>query len=283
MAISIKKISLTAAAIISGLFFYFAPASAQELLKNTLGEISGKVENIGKIQENRGLTSQEKNIQETEARKQALSKIFEITLLENKDLKENLGAVNNLTDEEQKIKIALLKSLEENRPTFQLMENRLGEAETLNEIKQLASDLKNWRSSVYNPKAENISIFTLIFKQKGSIKTAGERLQKIEKDLKNYESAELKGDDINKLIKKSADGINNAEALNNKSEKMITEILNQKLFTPIGLFSKLSLKNLFSKNTPATAKKHAGDALQQLQSAYQTFIDIGELAKEKIK
>ena len=128
MAISIKKISLTAAAIISGLFFYFAPASAQELLKNTLGEISGKVENIGKIQENRGLTSQEKNIQETEARKQALSKIFEITLLENKDLKENLGAVNNLTDEEQKIKIALLKSLEENRPTFQLMENRLGEA-----------------------------------------------------------------------------------------------------------------------------------------------------------
>lgn len=282
----LSKIRLVTASIfIVGLFLNISPANAQELLKNTLGEINGKIDRIDKIKGDQILGNEEKDIQETEARKDALSKILEITILENNDLKEKLESFSNLPENEQRIKEALIKSLEENLSTYQIMKERLEEIETVIQVKQLASDFKNWRALVYNQKTEKITAFISVLKQKEALETAKERLQNIKKDIEKIEAAEIfKREDSEEILKKAADGIENAEILNNKAEKMIVEILDQELFPKKGIFNKLTFKNIFSKEktAPATVKQYVGDSLKQLQTTYRIFLEISKLAKEKI-
>lgn len=282
----LSKIRLVTASIfIVGLFLNISPANAQELLKNTLGEINGKIDRIDKIKGDQILGNEEKDIQETEARKDALSKILEITILENNDLKEKLESFSNLPENEQRIKEALIKSLEENLSTYQIMKERLEEIETVIQVKQLASDFKNWRALVYNQKTEKITAFISVLKQKEALETAKERLQNIKKDIEKIEAAEIfKREDSEEVLKKAASGIENAEILNNKAEKMIVEILDQELFPKKGIFNKLTFKNIFSKEktAPATVKQYVGDSLKQLQTTYRIFLEISKLAKEKI-
>ncbi len=282
----LSKIRLVTASIfIVGLFLNISPANAQELLKNTLGEINGKIDRIDKIKGDQILGNEEKDIQETEARKDALSKILEITILENNDLKEKLESFSNLPENEQRIKEALIKSLEENLSTYQIMKERLEEIETVIQVKQLASDFKNWRALVYNQKTEKITAFISVLKQKEALETAKERLQNIKKDIEKIEAAEIfKREDSEEILKKAADGIENAEILNNKAEKMMVEILDQELFPKKGIFNKLTFKNIFSKEktAPATVKQYVGDSLKQLQTTYRIFLEISKLAKEKI-
>ena len=282
----LSKIRLVTASIfIVGLFLNISPANAQELLKNTLGEINGKIDRIDKIKGDQILGNEEKDIQETEARKDALSKILEITILENNDLKEKLESFSNLPENEQRIKEALIKSLEENLSTYQIMKVRLEEIETVIQVKQLASDFKNWRALVYNQKTEKITAFISVLKQKEALETAKERLQNIKKDIEKIEAAEIfKREDSEEILKKAADGIENAEILNNKAEKMMVKILDQELFPKKGIFNKLTFKNIFSKEktAPATVKQYVGDSLKQLQTTYRIFLEISKLAKEKI-
>ncbi|MEK9170570.1 MAG: hypothetical protein AAB674_02895 [Patescibacteria group bacterium] len=284
--LSKNRVKLSIAAVfITGLFFNLSPASAQELLKNTLGEIYGKIEKIDKIQENQILSNEEKDIQETEARKDALLKILEITISENNDLKDKLESFNNLPENEQKIKEALIKSLEENLSAYQVIENRLAEIETAIQAKQLASDFKNWRALVYNPKTEKITAFISVLRQKEAVETAKGRLQNIEKNIEKIETAKIfKKGDSEEILKKAADGIENAEIMNDKAEKMIVEILNQELFQKNGFLNKLAIKNIFAKEktTPTAVRQYVGDSLKQLQITYQIFLDISRLAKEKI-
>ena len=165
-----------------------------------------------------------------------------------------------------------------------MIENRLAEIETAIQAKQLASDFKNWRALVYNPKTEKITAFISVLRQKEAVETAKGRLQNIEKNIEKIETAKIfKKGDREEILKKAADGIENAEIMNDKAEKMIVEILNQELFQKNGFLNKLAIKNIFAKEktTPAAVRQYVGDSLKQLQITYQIFLDISRLAKRK--
>lgn len=275
---------ITAIILIAGLLSPVIPIYAQETFKTVLEEITEKMEQIEGIKNNTTLTAEEKAIEETTIRKEILSKIFELTLLENQDLKTKLADVKNLTEKEGGLRDNLLKMLKENELVYQLMQERLEKAQTLNEIKQLAADFKDWRALVYNPKVEKIVAFILVFQEERILEIARERLQKIAGSLEKLETTNiLKKEDTAQLIQKAVKNLDEAEVLNDRAKKIIVYLLNNELSQQIkwGIGDSL----IYSQDsfiTTATVKINVNNSLEYIRSAYKLFIEIGNLVKQKL-
>jgi len=267
---------ITLASLIAGFFLIYTPAFAQEELKITLEQIADKIELIKEIKNDDELNWAEKDEKETILRKEILFNIFQLTILENNDLKGKLESLDNLIKEEDDIKTALIKALDENTEIFNLMQLRLEEANSLYDIKNLANEFNNWRSLVYNPKVENIITFTIVFRQKNILEIAENRLEKIKEDLNNLENADLlKDGEVDELLQNAISKIEEAKTSNEKAEKNMITYLNRKLFSKI----KFGISYFISSSS---VKDSVNESLDQVRDAYSIFIEIGRSAKEKV-
>src|SRR3989338_7062184 len=167
-----------------GFFFVLPSAYAEENLQSTLKEVAEKV---GAIEDAKNSSLKEELV----ARKEALSKIFDLTLLEDGDLKKKLNSFKNLTEPQSKLKDSLIEGMEENQNIYLEIQKRLLEADSVEKVKQLAIDFKNWRNLVYNPKIEKIVSFNLVFQGKNIIAIAQNRLDKIQGELEKINSEDL--------------------------------------------------------------------------------------------
>lgn len=279
-----------------GLFLPAVKVYAENDLKSVLKEVAGKIEEISELKNNPSLDGETKEKRELQARKEALEKIFNLTLLENQDLKDKLAATQNLNGDQKKIQKALLGQLAENENAYKEMRNRLETIETVKEVKQSAVDFKNWRAAVYNPKVEKIVSFTLAFQQKNALETAANRLEKIKADLKKLEDAQIiKKEDTASLLKKAGASLNEAENLNKKAGDLATEILTEELFPfkpqtnltqtnpeEIQLTSSNQINSKTSPKEAPSVKALIEESLKQIKTTYRIFIEIGKLAREKI-
>src|SRR3989344_5933246 len=281
MGFSLKKsfiyIFLTAAILTGGWFLSAKIAYGGNDLKSTLREVAEKIEEISAIKNNESLDKEEREKRELRARTEALAKIFELTLLEDNDLKNRLLVLKNLTDEQIKIKDALLKLLGENKNAYDELRPRLESAVILNQIKQLAADFKNWRRSVYNPKVEKILSFSLVFQQKNTLNIAENRLKKIQSDLQRLE-------DASSLLRKAIQELNQAKNLNRQAEELVTKILAEEFFQ---ITPNLDLTNIDNpdelklSNSPSV-KSLIEESLKHIKTAYRLFLDIGKIVREKL-
>lgn len=287
---------LLPAIIALGLAFPFPRINAQENLKSTLKEVEEKVGEISDIENNESLAGEERIQKETEARKEALAKIFDLTLLEDQDLKNKLNDLKNLTENQEKMRSALLVIFTENENAYAEMRKRLAEAKTLEEIKQLAADFKIWRSAVYNPKVDKIISFILIFRQKNVLQIAKSRLSKIQADLIKLESAKLLSpEDTKELLESASENIQIAEDLRLKAEELVEKAINQDLSPEIALKNEAaatttSKSEIASKKSDQaeqateelTPKKLIEESLGNVKSAYKHFISISDTVKKKL-
>lgn len=258
------KTTISASLAFLGFIFILPSAYAEINLQSVLREVAEKVGAIGEIKNNLFLNAEERGAKELQARKDALLKIFDLTLLEDEDLKEKLIGVKNLNEGEKKLRGNLIASLEENGNAYSEMKNRLEETNSITEVKQLAIDFKNWRNLVYNPKVEKIISFTLVFLEKNILETANQRLEKIKSDLEKLESAKLiKKEETAELLKKSIANLNQANELNNQAELIL-------------------LKNNNETEEAPTIKNLVEESLKEIRIAYKIFIEIGNLARAKI-
>lgn len=247
-----------------GFLFILPSAYAEINLQSVLREVAEKVGAIGEIKNNLFLNAEERGAKELLARKDALLKIFDLTLLEDEDLNKKLVGVKNLNEGEKKLRDSLIANLEENKNAYSEMKSRLEETNSITEVKQLAIDFKNWRNLVYNPKVEKIISFTLVFLEKNILETANQRLEKIKSDLEKLESAKLiKKEDTAGLLKKSIASLNRANELNNQAKLIL-------------------LKNLNEAEEAPTLKSLVEESLKEIRIAYKIFIEIGNLARAKI-
>jgi len=263
-----------------GLFLPLARVYAESDLKSALKEVAGKVEEISELKNNESLSAEEKEKKELQVRKETLEKIFDLTLLEDQDLKDRLTAPQNLSDNQKKIQKALLGQLAENENAYKEMRGRLETIETIKEVKQSAADFKNWRNTVYNPKVEKILSFTLAFQQKNTLETANNRLVKIKSDLKKLEDAKIiKKEDTSALLKKAGANLNSAGALNKEAENLAADIL-MKEFFPNKPKAVLADPEEAQLNL-SEVKELIEDSLNQIKTAYRIFIEIGKLVRER--
>lgn len=271
---------------LSGLFLPLKRIYAENNLKSALKEVAENVQEISEVKNDEG--------KELQARKKALEKIFNLTLLENEDLKARLDGIKNLSlsEGQEKIRLALLNLLEENENTYREIRKRLGEAESSEEIKDLAADFKSWRNLVYNPKIEKIISFSLVFQQKKILNIARERLLKIEMDLKKLENSELiQEEDFSPLLQKAAAGLEKATELNTQAEALVTRILTDEFFPKkfnlkfLKIFTNPKEIKLTSKekSESPTVKSLVEESLKEIKNVYKIFLDLSKEVKEGLK
>ena len=275
-----KKISkkfqmvIFASLMFSGLFLAWKPIYAEENLKSALKEAVKKAEEISEIKNNGSLSEKDREEKELAVRKEALNTIFNLTILENNDLKNKLESLKNLNEKQEKTRSFLLQSLKENENSFEEMGNRLREAGTQEEVKQLAADFKNWRNLAYNPKTEKITAFNLVFQGKNIIAVANSRLNKIWEDLNEINGADFEW--VGSLLDKAELKIKKSEDLNLSAEKLIIQEINKDK-------SWFLFKKLFYKNQIPAVKLLMEESGQNIKDAYQIFIELGKALKESNK
>ncbi|MBI4992339.1 MAG: hypothetical protein HZB99_03930 [Candidatus Harrisonbacteria bacterium] len=280
--VNFKKLFLVfTASLFLGLFSPFSRIYAQENLKSVLREVAGKIEGIGEIENNRLLTDEQRGQREATARKEALGKIFDLTLLEDKDLKNKLNNLENLSEDQETAREILLSIFTENENAYQEMQKRLAAAKTLEEVKRLAVDFKNWRNIVYSPKVEKIISFVLVFQQQKTLAIAQERLAKIKADLEELENSGLvTKEDTDNLIQIAESSLQKAEEINKQAEKNNIQIINQSLY-PQNMAR--SLLEIFGFKNSEPPKALVAKSLGKIKIAYAAFLDISNLVKDKIQ
>lgn len=270
--------------ILAGLFsaFFFSfTAFAQENLWTTLNEISEKSDKIETIKENPDLTKEEKILRDIQTRKDVVLKTLELTILEDTDLQNKLKSFTELSGTELAARNYLLKSLEENKNVYGVIQERLDSADTAKKIKQLASDFKNWRASSYNQKVENAVSFISVFQQRKILKIAELRLQITEEGVNKLKELGILDNKIENLFQKSSEAISEAKAANDKALETILQIIDDEMSPKnIGFIRNVVSfgKKIVTQNM---VKKLVNDSVQQVKEAYKLFAQISDLVSEK--
>ncbi|MBI3046136.1 MAG: hypothetical protein HYY86_01140 [Candidatus Harrisonbacteria bacterium] len=248
--------------LLTGLFFIsFNSAEAQTI--NLRSAFKKAAEKISAFIDFKKKETTPLPLEKTGIKKEALTKIFELTLLEQQDLQNKLRGLKNLGEKQTELKNELLTSLQENENAYRELKKQLEEANTSEEIKRLANDFNNWRNLVYKPKVEKVISFTLVFQQKDTFNIAKTRLRNIKKELPNLDWA----DD---LIAKAEAKIQKAVSLNNQAADLISQELRPGFF-----------KRLIGQNYLPAIKSLTEESDQEIKDAYQIFVELGKAVKEK--
>jgi hypothetical protein len=270
--------SFISGALIAALFSPLGTAFAKEHLSTNLKEVLGKVTEISTIASDETLTDTEKQQKELAARKEALVKIFELTLLEDQDLKTRLSNLQELKPEYEEMRELLLNVFTENENAYRVMNKRLNEAKQIEDVKQLATDFKNWRNAVYNPKVDQILSFVLVFQQEKTLRIARDRFQKIQSDLDKLTAAKrIKKEDVADLLQKSLLHLSLAEEFHARAQRTVITAIRQELIA-----ADEQTKEILTEEKQPSAKELIAKSIEQIKLTYKDFISIGKVVREKM-
>ena len=190
-------------------------------------EVANKIDELVELKDDSALSDQDKEIKEIQIRKEALGKITSLSLLEIKNLKDKINSLDFESDAQTAIKERFLEILDNNKKYSEELKIKTeNEKITLEEVKNLAQEYKDWREDNYNNYVKKLTVFILAFQEKNVLKTANTRLEKIMTDLKKLETAKiLKKEDTSKFINSAMKSLANAQIFNSKAEKIIIGII----------------------------------------------------------
>jgi len=203
------------------------PIFAQENLQTPNKEVSNKVDELVELKDDNTLSEKDKELKEIQIRKEALGKITNLSLLEIKNLEAKINSLDLTSNTQNEIKEKFLEILDNNKKYSEELKTKTeNDKLTLEEVKNLAQEYKDWREKNYNKYVKQLTIFILTFQEKNVLKTANTRLEKIMIDIKKLESAKiLKKEDTWKYIESAMKSLTNAQIFNSDAEKLIIEVI----------------------------------------------------------
>lgn len=265
---------IISALIVAGLFLPAPKSYAQESFQSSFRDFAGKISAFLTFRKTAETSPEEKAQQEIQIRKEAVQKIFDLTKLEQADLLNRLSSLKDLNDQQKKMRSALTDFVKENSNSLNEIQSRLERAGTLEEIKQLAADFKNWRTLVYNPKTEKVVAFTFVFQGKNILSVADDRLERVKNDLADYQKSLKESDDTaDGIFDKAESDIREAGELNEQARNLIM----------IALSNSMSpAKNMKSAEKEITrdisdSKTFTEKAMQNVRDAYSEFLKLGKI------
>lgn len=265
---------IISALIVAGLFLPASKSHAQESFQSAIREIAGRIGTLLMLRKNTEISPEEKIRKEISARKEAVQKIFDLTKMEQADLLNRLSGLKDLNEQQENMRDTLTEFVKENSNGLAEIQKRLDESETLEDIKQLAGDFKNWRTLVYNPKTEKVVAFTFVFQGKNILSVADDRLERVKKDIADYQNSLKENDQkAEKILRKAETDIKEAHELNSQARNIIMIALSNSLL-PVKN-SKISDKEL--ARDISNSKAFTEKAMQHIRSAYSEFLELGKL------
>ncbi|MEK7478818.1 MAG: hypothetical protein AAB626_02790 [Patescibacteria group bacterium] len=222
-------------------------------------EVANKIDELVELKDDSALSDQDKEIKEIQIRKEALGKITSLSLLEIKNLKDKINSLDFESDAQTAIKERFLEILDNNKKYSEELKIKTeNEKITLEEVKNLAQEYKDWREDNYNNYVKKLTVFILAFQEKNVLKTANTRLEKIMTDLKKLETAKIiKKEDTWKYIDSAMKSLTNAQIFNSNAEKIIISVIEKDIIN-------------IATSTPASASAFATSTSELIETATTT-------------
>ncbi|MBU6141876.1 hypothetical protein KGO95_02000 [Patescibacteria group bacterium] len=260
-----------AALLVLGMLAPAVPAHAQSFpMQSILQAIVGSVSNFLHLGQNTALSAEAIKQQELTARKNTVSQIYALTTMEQNDLQTRLTNLSGLSAAQTAMRDTLLSDLNENAAALRQINDRLAAATDIAAVQQLATDFKNWRTVVYDPKAARIVAFTFVFDEGPILMTAEQRLANVTSDLKARaaDQASLT------LLAQAAGKISQAKDLHDQATTLMMVALST-VNDPHAVLTADSPALALSARNTADAKTYTTQSLQDIQDAYTLFLKLG--------
>ncbi|MBI5401311.1 hypothetical protein HZB05_00565 [Candidatus Wolfebacteria bacterium] len=178
---------------------------------------------------NKTALAKEKNTEKSldlDARKNILNKIIDTAQSEINGLKEKLNDFD-LNEDWQKIRNEFLNNLSDLQSYYQTLEEKISGEITIEDVKIMAKELKNWREKNYTFELKKITNMILIFETENILKIAGGRMDKISADVKKLAKQNIIKTDVLKIYLSQAEKhLENAEGYKKDAKDLYFKTMN---------------------------------------------------------
>ncbi len=200
---------------------------------------------------------------------EVLTNVLVCSLSEIASFRDKLGALENLNETDTNIQGAFIKDLEGYALYYKKIAGQLEKIKTVEDQKQLAGEILNWRKENYSDRAKIIANFIFIFRGREAIEITGMRIKKISIALQGTGLLFRKENwkDFNALLNEAQSHIANAQKLNTEAYNLFKNELNP--------------SELIEATKEETAKISITDLLRasllEIRESYLNFSEIGKL------
>lgn len=200
--------------------------------------------------------------------KEDLTKALDLSLKKVESLKNRLNDLNfpELSREEE-LKQETLKNLDDYARYYNEAKESLEKKDNLEEVKNLAKDVREYRDTTYTPGVEKIVRFVLVFYNEEVLGVANDRLGKIEADVKKLDKlGVIKEGDFRGKLDEAAKLLGEAVKLQGEAKKIILATTSTELV----------------KEKKPTAKEMIETSLNDVKTVYDIFLGLNQSVKKAL-
>ncbi|TSC96903.1 MAG: Uncharacterized protein Athens071426_359 [Parcubacteria group bacterium Athens0714_26] len=270
---------------------------------DSLKGVMNNINELNNLKDNNNLSAEEKDAKELELRKDALSKILDLTLMEIDSFKNNLESLQLEKGKQTDTKNQLLDLLNTDKQYSENLKETLQNELSLDDTKNLTQEFKDWKDANYNFDIQKITSFTLVFQEKYVLKIADTRLNKINSDLKKLEGMKLiSKEDNRKSLDSATKSLTNAHNLYSSAENLLmnalknefnasSTLLNDSLATTTIKDANEASSTIKTTSTGTTTpqfekrddiKLLIEKSFNEVKNAYKYFLDISNKVRKKL-
>jgi len=150
-------------------------------------------------------------------------KVVELSVSEAKDLKIKLLSLDQVKETASSWREERINNLNQALVYYDEQQQLIEDYEiiSLETIKSLASDFKNWRERTYLPVAEQVNEFLLIKQEQDAIEIAKRRWQRIDKDITKLEESNLRGVAVlRELLESAGEQVDESVTINTNAQDL---------------------------------------------------------------
>lgn len=201
--------------------------------------------------------------------KDDLTKALDLSLKKVDSLKGRLNELNfPALSREEGLKGDALRDLDEYAAYYKKTKTSLEKEETLDGVKDLAKEVKEYRDTTYTPGVEKIIRFILVFYNEEVLGVTNDRLGKIEADVKKLDKlGVIKEGDFRGKLDEAIGLLKEAANLQGDAKKII---LGTASSTDSEMEKKLSTKGMIEKS------------LNNVKTVYDIFLELNQNVKKAL-
>lgn len=278
------KILIASITLVSALPFG-AYAAADASAKPLICDLQASLEKLSATKEQADIKTE--SVEEFSAYKTLLGEILGCSLLEVASLKSKLSSLKDLSEKDTAIRDEFILRLASYSLYFEEASAQLGKSENIDELKQLAAQILNWRKENYRESVKQITNFIFILQGKEAIRITDSRLKRISVGL--LDAGLLFRRDVWKdfrvILNQAQEQIATANKLNNKAYELLLAELEPKpepTATSTAVVSTPGEVGADSdkKEEPATIIDLLKESLLNIKESYRLFGEIGKIVKK---
>ena len=265
------KISLvifTAIVMLQPVLLRDRPALAAETTKSdAVNPIETSLNELLTVRDDTSLSEEDRLLKELKLRKKILNWALTSSLDEVTKLTAKIDALPEFAEDsrEKELRDGFKLSLESFTAYYTDKSEKFTELTTIDQIKSLAQEIKDYRDNTYNPQIQQIVNFLLLFYNEDVLKIANTRLDKISADIKKLEKlGYVKTGAFANELKLAAQTLSDARAL-------LEEAKNAVLSPP-----KPEEETTLEVQLPVEPNKLVESSLNKVKSTYDTFLQISK-------